>query len=420
MFQFLIKHRPSNKLILYLIFLTVWLILFFSQLDLYPRQFSSDINLYQVSWWNYLNAHGFHGIASINSELYAILDGHRHYADYTSIWYFIIVLFSKTGLYPHILSVAASIKYLGAIFTLSSSLFAYLIVKHFQKDGSNWNATLAASLIMFTPPFLGDILKTNLPDSSYISLILLSLLLFLKEKHILSWFMFGVAIYFKAMALYIAPLYIFYYFYTFKKGSIIDKLSPIFSFIGLVFASLPGYFAGLSLWESSFGTLLERTSSTISADNGFLSIFDGKEPFVNFPMIVPGNISNFQTISFLLMIVLIFLTIFLLFQTRSAKSLTFSTIDLTIVSPIIFWFFLPGQHENYFSLAAVFAFLAFSIMPIKKYFILFVSLNFLLWESFHFVPKALFNPYWFILIMLYLIWELLSRSEIQIDGQLIM
>lgn len=130
----------------------------------------------------------------------------RHYADYTSIWYLIIVFFSKFGIYPNILNVAAAIKYIGAIFTLLSSLFAYLIVKHFQKGNTSWQATIAASLILFIPPFLGDMLKTNLPDSAYIALILLSLLLFLKNKYVSSWLIFGVAIYFKAMALYIAPL----------------------------------------------------------------------------------------------------------------------------------------------------------------------------------------------------------------------
>lgn len=408
------QHRVNHKLFFYLIFLSIWLVVFFSQLNLYPQNMTNDLSLYQIPWWQYLHEHGFHGIATINSELYSQIGDQRHYADYTSIWYFIIVLFSKFGIYPDILNVAAAIKYIGAVFTLLSSLFAYLIVKHFQK-GEGWQAILAASLILFIPPFLGDILKTNLPDSAYITLVLLSLLLFLKNKYPLSWLIFGIAIYFKAMALYIAPLYIFYYLYTFKESTIIEKIAPIFSFLGLFVAALPGYFAGLTLWDSALGTILGRTASTLSAENGFLSLVDGREPFVNFPVISPGNIGSFQTVSMALMIVFIYLLMFLLFQTKSETALTFSMIDLTIVSPIILWFFLPGQHENYFSISAVFAFLAFLIVPTKKYFLLFIILNFLVWQSYHFGPKVLFNPYLFVLIMIYFTWEIFKRSDIQVN-----
>lgn len=410
----LIQHHFNHKLFFYLIFLGIWLIVFFSQLNLYPQNMTNDLSLYQIPWWQYLHEHGFHGIATINSELYSQIGDQRHYADYTSIWYFIIVLFSKFGIYPDILNVAAAIKYIGAVFTLLSSLFAYLIVKHFQK-GEGWQAILAASLILFIPPFLGDILKTNLPDSAYIALVLLSLLLFLKNKYPLSWLIFGIAIYFKAMALYIAPLYIFYYLYTFKESTIIEKIAPIFSFLGLFVVALPGYFAGLTLWDSALGTILGRTASTLSAENGFLSLVDGREPFVNFPVISPGNIGSFQTVSMALMIVFIYLLMFLLFQTKSETALTFSMIDLTIVSPIILWFFLPGQHENYFSISAVFAFLAFLIVPTKKYFLLFIILNFLVWQSYHFGPKVLFNPYLFVLIMIYFTWEIFKRSDIQVN-----
>ncbi len=99
---------------------------------------------------------------------------------------------------------------------------------------------------------------------------------------------------------------------------------------------------------------------------------------------------------------------FLLFQTKSEKALAFSMIDLTIVSPIILWFFLPGQHENYFSIAAVFAFLAFLIVPTKKYFVVFIILNFLVWQSYHFGPKILFNPYLFVSVMIYFTWEIFN------------
>ena len=407
------KYRVNHKLLFYLIFLGIWLVVFFSQLNLYPQHVTNDLSLYQVPWWQYLHEHGFQGIATINAELYSQVGDQRHYADYTSIWYFIIVLFSKFGIYPNILNVSAAIKCIGAIFTLLSSLFAYLIVKHFQKGNTSWQATLAASLILFIPPFLGDLLKTNLPDSAYIALILLSLLLFLKNKYVLSWLIFGVAIYFKAMALYIAPLYIFYYLYTFKENTIIKKIAPIFSFVGLFIAALPGYFAGLTLWDSALGTILGRTASTLSAENGFLSLVDGRESFVNFPVISPDNIASFQIISMALMVIFVYLLMFLLFQTKSKKALAFSMIDLTIVSPIILWFFLPGQHENYFSIAAVFAFLALLIVPTKKYFVLFIILNFLVWQSYHFGPKILFNPYLFVLVMIYFTWEIFKRSDIQ-------
>ncbi|MCT8389930.1 hypothetical protein D0501_07600 [Leuconostoc holzapfelii] len=418
----LIKYFiKKQQVVFYLFFASVWFAIFLAQLNLYPKNITNDLSLYQLPWWKYLSTHGFHGIATINSEVYSQIGDQRYYADYTSVWYFIIVVITKLGVHPNVASVAAAIKCIGAGFTIMSSVVTFLIVKYFQvnKSEKQWNAVFAAMLILFIPPFFGDMLKTNLPDSAYIALVLLSLLMFLKEKYGFSWFIFGVAIYFKAMALYIAPLYIFLYLFNLKNTSIIEKLAPLFSFLGLISASLPGYFAGLTLFESAFGTLLERTSSTGGAENGFLSIFDGKDQFVNFPVISQNNLGHFQIISILLMFSYFCLVIFLMFQTKSEVGLKISLLDLTIISPLIFWFFLPGQHENYFSISAVFSFLVFFIAPTKKYFILMGILNFLVWESYHFVPKLLFNPYLFIIIMFYLTWEIIKRSELHMTEQLI-
>lgn len=64
------QHRVNHKLFFYLIFLSIWLVVFFSQLNLYPQNMTNDLSLYQIPWWQYLHEHGFHGIATINSELY--------------------------------------------------------------------------------------------------------------------------------------------------------------------------------------------------------------------------------------------------------------------------------------------------------------------------------------------------------------
>ncbi len=72
------QHRVNHKLFFYLIFLVFgWS---FFTIEFISSNMTNDLSI-QIPWWQYLHEHGFHGIATINSELYSQVGDQRHYAD---------------------------------------------------------------------------------------------------------------------------------------------------------------------------------------------------------------------------------------------------------------------------------------------------------------------------------------------------
>lgn len=111
---------------------------------------AGDIAISQVRWWDYLNEKGFKGISTINQDIGA---------DYTNIWYFIIVLFCKIGLYPTI-SLEVCIKLMAILGSIISGIAVYFIVKNFTQKES-WKPAIAFCITLFSSTLFLDILKNK-------------------------------------------------------------------------------------------------------------------------------------------------------------------------------------------------------------------------------------------------------------------
>jgi len=344
----------------------------FALRHVYPAD--GDMIQVQAPWWQYMAQHGFGGIATINDDLGA---------DYTSIWYFVIFLCEKIGLYSGGHYLEYSIKGLAMAGTVVAAVATFFIVKTFDKRVDSWRPWIAASLIPFLPAFFFDTLKTNLPDSIYIALDLLVLLAAIRRRPALAWFILGVAVSFKLMAIYVVPFLVVLYLVQFSSMKIISRLAPLFSALGLILMSLPGLIAGQSVFNATVGMMVERGNS-----QGFMGF--GIWPILFSPawdnvMPQPGpNDKVFEMTLFGLAAILLILGTLavLVLKVRDRAEQVDSMLDLLVVSPVVFFLFMPSQHETYWALASVFALLVFVLRWSKQSFGLLMVFSLVLIEMF--------------------------------------
>lgn len=370
------NKKSDNKKHIVDLFIGIILTLgvYFGILFVTRRAVSTDTTTFQTVWWHYLFEHGWSGIATLNTTHF------QYSGNYTTIWYFFIVCLTKVGIYPHF-SLAFCIKAIALFGSVISSVTMFFIVKHFRPD-STYIPTISALITLFLPAFLGDIIKTNLPDSIYLMFCLLSYLAFLKNKFWSVAFLIGLAASFKLMAIYLAPVYLYFYIRDFKKYKVTQKFSPLATVIAIVLSSLPNVFAGGTFLGGIIQPLLGRSSASMKWLSNSIWVF------------LPVNADKFKGLSFVLTGGVLFVTGMLVHhlvgRTREKQLLTF----LPILSTLICTYILPAQHGNYFALATVFSLLAFVVFPNKYYFILFIFLNILLLTVYAGPVVPLFNKLW--------------------------
>jgi hypothetical protein len=256
------------------------------------------------------------------------------------------------------------IKAMAVFFSIISAVTMFFLIKHFRPK-SCYLPTVIACATLFSPAFLLDILKANLPDSLYLSFMLLSLLCFVKRKTGSAWFLCIVGACFKLMAIYLIPVYIWFYLKNFKTDSLYEKIKPfIFSFLALLICSLPNIITGGSFKDAIVTPILERSNAMMNSYS--LSIW-------NF---LPNNHKDFHLFAITLTgLTFIILFIFLKSFVRKEHYAAIEFPVLLTLSPLICYFFLPAQHEAYFASATIFAVLGAVIMLNKKFFGIAVALN---------------------------------------------
>lgn len=368
-----------------LVSLIAYLICIFSQ-----RHFvTGDTHRYQILWWNYINENGFKSIATLNNSVSTGGLG----GDYTTIWYFIIWIFCKIGLYPNF-PVEYNIKLIAVVASVVSAIVVYFIIKHFRSK-ARYAPTFGMVVTLFLPAFLLDVIKTNLPDTVYLMFILFAFLTFIKDKKQLAWFVLGLGLCFKLMAIYLAPFFLYFYLKDFKKYRLKDKLSPLFIFPAIIICSIPCVISGGSWFDGILGVFINRSVGAMHV-NGY-----------TLWQLMPNDIDNFKYFSIALMF-LVFVAIFIFvkyFVSEENKADVEYTILLPLF-PMIAYFLLPAQHETYFAMATVFAFINWCIIPRRKTLFIFATTNMLL-----FIGYSIISFRWFLE-------EMPNSNSILYDSQL--
>jgi Gpi18-like mannosyltransferase len=341
---------------------------------------SGDTTGTQAAWWEYLSIHGWPGIATIKDDIGA---------DYTPVWYFVICAFIKLGLYPAF-PLHWNIKFIAICFTIVSAAATYLIVRHYSGRES-WRPFVGALLILFIPAYFCDIVKTNLPDSSYLTFCLLAFLAFIKKRPCLAWTLVGIGMAFKMMALYLMPFLFFYYLKNLKgmKGmsgdSTLSRFAPLFAAVGFLLCSIPGVLAGQSYYDATVGSILGRASFLKAGGANFWAIFPTPDEswWPWFPAISNMQVKNMTIFGFAAIALILGLLYFMLFSIKKERLQEFGALLFLILSPLVCYFFMPAQHEGYFALASVASLIVCLINPGRVVFVVFSTLTALLWLGYH-------------------------------------
>jgi len=355
-----------------------WAVMMVALHNVFPAD--GDMVITLSRWWSYVAEHGFNGIATV---------GTAEGADYTSIWYFIIFLANKAGVYPR-LPLWLCLKGLSIAGTIVASVAVFFVVKTVDRKPGSWRPLIAASLLPFLPAFFLDTFKTNMADSIYLAIDLLALLALLRRRPILAWFLLGISMSFKLMAIYVVPFLMLLYLVRFAKMDPLQRLAPVAAPLGVLLMGVPGLLSGQTLFDATIGPWVERSGDVGSAGGVGWGIWrvlfapswpwmpDVESLGVGAPGVIPGG-----TIFGLCVIVIVLVSLIaLLLNARDSAALASGSLDLLIASPLLFFLFLPVQHEGYFALAVVFATLAFVLSWSRQSLIVLAALGFILLETY--------------------------------------
>lgn len=329
--------------------------------------FTYDTVFSQSKWWDYLLKNGWHGIATLNT-----MSG----GDYTTIWYFMIVIFTKLQIYPHF-PIEYCLKAIAIVCSLLSALAMFFIAKHFQPK-SKYLPTIVAGVTLFLPLFSMDLLKTNLTDGMYILPSLWSFYFLLKNKKALSWFLLAIGACFKLMAIYLVPVYIFFYIKDFKTYKLREKLTPLWSLLGLALCSIPNVLAGGNFIDGIITPIIGRNNAAVVMPWFWLI-----PPSNN---LTPSETAHEVSLMLYgLLFLVLFMTIFFILKyIKKTEQKRVGLAILPTLSILACFFLLPSQHETYFAMAAIFSLIGFLAFPTKAMFVNFLAINIFLFYMYIF------------------------------------
>jgi|GEM_PF-4658639 len=340
--------------------------------------FTYDTAVLQVAWWNYIVEHGWSGIATLNNT---------DVGDYTTIWYFVIALFVNLHLYPTF-PIEYSIKFMAVVFSLLSAVAVYFLAKHFRPKATLL-PVIAASITPFLPLFSMDLLKTNLTDGVYLALCLWSFYFFIKNRKGLSWFLLALGACFKLMAIYLVPVYLFFYIKDFKSYNLKEKLAPLWGGLAVIICSIPNMLAGGKFLDGIITPILGR------GDNGLTMPWFWMIPTGN-NFTPPETGEQMRLMVYALLILALFGTLFFIFNyVKKQYQTKVGLAILPTISIMVCFFLLPSQHETYFAMAAIFSLLSFIVLPTKHFFVNFLAINiFLFYMYLYGITWWLEGPTW--------------------------
>ena len=174
---------------------------------------SDDYNSFLYPWWTRIESAGVQGIAT-------------QIGNYNIPYQIITYLFTLTPLGPLYSYKALSIAF---DFVLAGS--AALLVYSFDSKKSYFKPAFTYGLIFCSMTVVLNSSFWAQCDSIYVSFILLSIYFLKNDKNIASFVMLGIAFAFKLQAVFILPMYLFYYICTRKVSILHFLIIPAVDFV---------------------------------------------------------------------------------------------------------------------------------------------------------------------------------------------
>lgn len=314
-----INHRTANKNLVYvLIFLGITIRFFLLPIE------SLDMKTYLIPWYDYIVSHGIW--ISLGDE----------FSNYTPSYLYLLALATLSN---GVISKVTAIKLISILFDCFNVYLIYQIIKFKTKDSDL--SLLSAALFFCLPTIILNGSAWGQADPIFTSFILISLFYLLRGSPLLAVISFGIAIAFKAQAVFFAP---FLLLLTIKKRIPLSYylLLPIIYLIMM----LPALLAGRSLpslLSVYLGQMDTFKSLSMKAPNLYLFMSDD----LYIPLMYIGIITT--------------IGVTLLWAAGyAAKIKDFNSETMVICATLsvsMIPFLLPKMHERYFYLMDVFTFL---------------------------------------------------------------
>ena len=281
---------------------------------------NGDLSTKLVPWYEEIKSAG--GLRALDHQV----------GDYNMFYQFILALLTYLPMKP-----AYAIK-------LSSCLFDYLLAAGigkltFELAGQKKHAQIAFFIVLFSPLVLLNSAWWAQCDAMYVSLCIWALVLFLKEKYLPAFAVYGFAYAFKLQAIFLLPLFLFLWVYQ-KRYSIINfLLIPIM----MMLSALPCVFAG-------------RGKKSIFQVISFYLFEAGiwQKMYLNYPSFwcLMGSHNTeeyFQVASHaaVLLTVVVLAALMLFWKVRNVTVTPRATLYMAFLLSYTCVLFLPAMHERY-------------------------------------------------------------------------
>ena len=285
---------------------------------LFKDKLSDDATEFLLPWYESLSQLKFSGLS-------------QQTGDYNILYQTFIVLFT----YIPIKAIYA-IKTFSCVFDFLLAGLASCIIYKTESGNRMLKALVVYSAVLFSPLVFLNSSYWAQCDAVYTFFCIFSLYLMAKEKYLLSFVVFGVAMTFKLQSIFILPLLLFLYFYT-KKFSIVNFfVIPII----MIILSLPGIIAGRSIMDS-FSIYASQTTSVQQMAMNYPSfwLLLRNQDFGSY-------YKNFSRVAICLTIVILAIYM-IIWLKKKVRITTKSIICMAFIVVYTCVFFLPAMHERY-------------------------------------------------------------------------
>ena len=280
---------------------------------------SDDYVSFLFPWWVEIEESGLWGLAT-------------QVGNYNIPYQIITYLFTLTPLGP-----LYSYKALSIVFDFVLALSAALLVYSFDSKKSHLKPVLTYGLVFCSMTVVLNSSFWAQCDSIYVSFILLSICFLKKEKNINSFVMLGIAFSFKLQAVFILPVFLFYYVCTRKTSILHFLIIPAVDFVmclpAIILGRNPLDIITIYAEQTDYGKLIQ-----MNCPNIYAFICDGNDMY---------NYFLFKTLSIFLTVAILGAGLCMLIYKRTDLSDTQNFLLASIWTVFTCIMFLSSMHERY-------------------------------------------------------------------------
>lgn len=298
---------------------------------------SDDYNSFLYPWWTRIESAGVQGLAT-------------QVGNYNIPYQIITYLLTLTPLGP-----LYSYKALSIAFDFVLALSAALLVYSFDSKKSHLKPVFTYALVFCSMTVVLNSSFWAQCDSIYVSFILLSIYFLKKEKNIPSFIMLGIAFSFKLQAVFILPVYLFYYVCTRKTSIIHFLIIPAFDFVmclpAIILGRNPLDIITIYAEQTDYGKLIQ-----MNCPNIYAFICDGNDMY---------NYFLFKTLSIFLTVAILGAGLCMLIYKRTDLSDTQNFLLTSIWTVFTCIMFLSSMHERYAYLLDILT-IIYAVVNVKR------------------------------------------------------